>query len=80
MTFARHHERQFMEHLLGGGWIKAGSLPPSARLIENPLNKGWIEQQKQGPKNETYFRLREKGLEAKRALVPTGKAPKAKGK
>jgi hypothetical protein len=75
MTFANHHERQFMESLLGRGWIKARLLPPSARLVEN-LNKGWIEQ-KQGPENETYFRLTEKGLEAKRATIPTGKAPKA---
>jgi hypothetical protein len=75
MTFATHPERQFMQHLRGAGWIKAGLLPPSARLVKNLLNKGWIEQQSQGPKNETYFRLTEKGLEAKRAPVPTGKSP-----
>jgi hypothetical protein len=74
MTFASHPERQFMQYLRGAGWIRAGALPPSARLVETLLNKGWIEQQEQGPKNETYFRLTEKGLEAKRALVPTGRA------
>jgi hypothetical protein len=77
MTFASHPERQFMQYLRGVGWITARLLPPSARLVESLLNKGWIEQQKQGPKNETYFRLTEKGLEAKRAPVPTGKALKA---
>jgi hypothetical protein len=79
MTFATHPERQFMEYLRGADWIKASALPPSARLVENLLKKGWIEQQKQGAKNETYFRLTEKGLEAKRAPVPIGKGPKAKG-
>jgi hypothetical protein len=78
MTFASHRERQFMQYLRGAGWIKARLLPPSARLAESLLNKGWIEQQKQGPKNETYVRLTEKGLEAKTAPVPTRKAPKAK--
>ncbi len=81
MTFTSHPERQFMQYLRGEGWIKARLLPASARLVENLLSKGWIEQQKQGPKNETYLRLTEKGLEAKRAPVPTGRAGlKAKGK
>ena len=81
MTFASHPERQFMQYLQGAGWIQARILPPSLRIVENLLHKGWIEQQKQGPKNETYFRLTDKGLAAKRAPVPTGRArPKAKGK
>ncbi len=81
MTFASHPERQFMQYLRGAGWIRARALPASARLVENLLSKGWIEQQKQGPKNETYFRLTEKGLEAKKSPVPTGRAGlKAKGK
>ena len=46
MTFANHPERQFMQYLRGAGWIRAGALPPSARLVENLLNKGWIEQKK----------------------------------
>jgi hypothetical protein len=75
MTFATHPERQFMQYLRGAGWIKASALPPS-RLVESLLLKGWIEQQQQGPKNETYFRLTEKGLAAKMAPVPTGKGPK----
>jgi len=81
MTFASHPERQFMQYLRGEGWIKARLLPSSARLVENLLSKGWIEQQKQGPKNETYLRLTEKGLEAKKSPVPTRRAGlKAKGK
>ena len=73
MTFANHPERQFMQYLRGAGWIKARLLPPST-LVESLLRKGWIEQQQQGPKNETYFRLTEKGLEAKKSPVPTGRA------
>jgi hypothetical protein len=78
MTFATHLERQFVQYLRGVGWIKARALPPSARLVESLLQKGWIEQQHQGPKNELFFRLTEKGLEAKKSPVPTG--AKAKGK
>ncbi len=81
MTFASHRERQFMQYLRGEGWIQARLLPASTRLVENLLNNGWIEQQKQGLKNEAYLRLTEKGLEAKRAPVPTGRAGlKAAGK
>jgi hypothetical protein len=69
-----------LQYLRGAGWIKARFLTEST-LVESLLRKGWIEQQKQGPKNETYFRLTEKGLEAKKAPVPTGLAErKAKGK
>ena len=72
MTFASHPERQFMQYLRGAGWIKARLLPAST-LVESLLRRGWIEQQQQGPKNETYFRLTEKGLEAKKSPVPTGR-------
>jgi len=73
MTFATHPERQFMQYLRGAGWIKARFLPKST-LVESLLRKGWIEQQQQGPTNELYFRLTEKGLEAKKSAVPTGRA------
>jgi hypothetical protein len=72
MTFASHRERQFMQYLRGAGWIKARLLPAST-LVESLLRRGWIEQQQQAPKNETYLRLTEKGLEAKRTPVPTGR-------
>jgi hypothetical protein len=73
MTYASHPERQFMQYLRGAGWIKARLLPAST-LVESLLRKGWIEQQRQGPKNEVFFRLTEKGLEAKKSPVPTGRA------
>jgi hypothetical protein len=74
MTFASHPERQFMQCLRGAGWIKAGVLPPSARPVGKLLQKGWIEQQQQGPDNEVFLRLTEKRLEAERSPVPTGRA------
>ena len=74
MTFATHHERQFMQYLRGAGWIKARTLPESVKLVKNLLEKGWIEQQPQGLKNEIFLRLTEKGLQAKRAPVPTSGA------
>ena len=81
MTFASHPERQFMQYLRGEGWIKARLLPASPRVVKNLLSKAWIEQQGQGPKNEMYLRLTEKGLAAKMAPVPTGRAElNAKGK
>ena len=52
MTFANHLERQFMQRLRGAGWVKASALPPSPRLVQTQLQKGWIEEQIQGPKNE----------------------------
>jgi hypothetical protein len=80
MTFASHRERQFMQYLRGAGWIKARFLPEST-LVGSLLRKGWIEQQQQGPNSEVFLRLTEKGMEAKKAPVPTGRAGlKANGK
>jgi hypothetical protein len=70
MTFATHPERQFMQYLRGAGWIKARILPRSVRTVKSLLQKGWIEKQHQGPKNEVFFRLTERGLEAKKSPVP----------
>jgi hypothetical protein len=36
----RHPERQFMQHLRAGGWLKAATLPSGPKLIESLLNKG----------------------------------------
>ena len=70
MTFATHPERQFMQHLQGAGWIKTRTLPRSVRTVKSLLQKGWIEKQYQGPNNEAFLRLTEKGLEAKKSPVP----------
>ena len=78
MTHAKHNERQFMQYLRGAGWVKARDLPVNPRLVESLLSKGWIERQRQGPKNEIFLRLTEKGLEAKKSLIPTGPGQKPK--
>jgi hypothetical protein len=70
ITHPNHRERQFMQHLRGVGWIKAGTLPSNRRTVKNLLQRGWIEQQHQGPKNEVFLRLTDKGLEAKKSPIP----------
>src|ERR1700694_6256433 len=35
-----HRERQLMQHLRGGGWVKASVAPGGEKLIENLLAKG----------------------------------------
>jgi len=67
MMPANHRERQLMQHLRGGAWVKASMLPPSAKLIANLLDKGWIEQRGIGA--ELSYRITEEGLAAKKARV-----------
>jgi hypothetical protein len=49
MMPANHRERQLMQHLRSGAWVKAIMLPPSAKLNANLLDKGWIEHEASGP-------------------------------
>ena len=63
-----HRERQLLQELRGGGWIKAGMFPPGSVVILNLLNKGWIERQ--GSEAELIYRITEKGLAAKKAPIP----------
>jgi Myb-like DNA-binding domain len=77
--FANHYERQFMEYLRGKGWVKGTTLPAS-RFTSSLQQRGWIEQQVQGPKNEIFYRMTDVGLKALRAPVPAGRPAKAKGK
>jgi hypothetical protein len=79
MTFATHPERQFMEYLRGSGWVKGTTLPPS-RLTASLQQRGWIEQQVMGPKNEIFYRMTDVGLKALRAPVPADRPSRAKGK
>jgi hypothetical protein len=82
MTFATHLERQFMQRLRGAGWVNASALPPSPRLVQTLLQKGWIETTKSGPKNVVLYRLTEEGLEAKKLPIPIPqrRRPYPKGK
>jgi hypothetical protein len=38
-----HRERQIMQYLRHGGWVRASALPAGTRLIDGL--KGWIEQE-----------------------------------
>jgi len=67
MMSANHRERQLMQHLRGAGWVKAGTLPLSPRVIASLLTKGWIELQ--GVGSETCYRITEKGRIAKMTPV-----------
>jgi hypothetical protein len=65
----RHPERQFMQHLRAGGWLKAATLPSGPKLIESLFNKGWIERR--GTGKDLAYRITDKGLAAKKAPVRT---------
>jgi len=64
---ANHREQQLMQHLRGGAWVKAITLPPSPKLIANLVDKGWIEQRGIGA--ELSYRITKEGLAAKKARV-----------
>jgi hypothetical protein len=40
-----HHERQFMQHLEGSGWVKAFTMRSSPKVVEKLLTKGWIRKE-----------------------------------
>lgn len=73
MIVPNHRERQIMQHLRNGGWVKASVLPAGARLIEGLLTKGWIEQQTLTDDKELYYRITEEGLASKTARIPISK-------
>jgi hypothetical protein len=63
-----HRQREFMQHLRAGGWVKAIMIPTGGPIvIAKLLNKGWIE--KRGEGRELAYRITEKGLDAKKAPV-----------
>jgi hypothetical protein len=69
MNTPSHHERQFMQRLRGGGWVKASVAPAGAKLTENLVAKGWIEKRDLAA-TEISYRLTDTGLAAKKAAVP----------
>ena len=70
-TIPNHHERQMMQQLRGGGWVKASELPETSITLTRLLEKRWIERKGFG--KETVFRLTDKGLAAKTAPIVDGK-------
>jgi hypothetical protein len=67
VTVPNHRQRQFMQHLRGGAWVKASVAPAGPKIIEALLQKGWIEQSGSG--NELSYRITESGLAAKKMLI-----------
>jgi hypothetical protein len=58
-----------MHYLREQRWVKGTTFPPG-QLAASLQKKGWIEQQRQGPKNETFYRITDAGLAALKAPVP----------
>jgi hypothetical protein len=75
-------EHQFMQRLRGAGRVNATALPPSRRLVQTLLQKGWIKATRSGPKNVVLYRLTEEGLNAKKLPIPIPqrRRPSSKGK
>ena len=69
MTHAKHRERQILQYLEAGGWIKASALPNSPSVMAKLLARGWIER-KLGPSDRVLYRITEKGTAAKKAQIP----------
>jgi hypothetical protein len=68
MIVPNHRERQIMQYLRNGGWVRAGALPGGTRLLDGLLEKGWIEQGMLA--GDICFRMTATGLDAKRARIP----------
>jgi hypothetical protein len=62
-----YHERQFMQHLEGSGWVKAFKVRSSPNVIEGLLTKGGIE--KTLIEGRLCYRVTNQGLAAKKMRV-----------
>jgi DNA-binding PadR family transcriptional regulator len=69
MTIPSHLERQLMQYLERGGWVKASALPNSPAIFARLVAKGWIEREP-GPTGGVMYRITEKGTAAKRVRIP----------
>ena len=59
----KQRERQFMQHLRGGQWVRRGQLPESPKVIDTLLRNGLIERD--DVQGETLYRITSAGLAAK---------------
>jgi hypothetical protein len=71
MIVPNHRERQIMQYLRLGAWVRATALPAEELLVDGLVRKGWIEQDIISS-GETCYRMAPRGLEAKTARIPTG--------
>jgi hypothetical protein len=62
-----HPQRQFMQYLRTGAWIRAIDLPDRPKVVAGLVRNGWIERDGEG-RNVSY-RITRSGLAAKAAPV-----------
>ena len=63
-----HRQRQFLQPLRHGGWVKVSALPDSPKVIVKLIGLGWIERRGSG--SDVSFRITELGLEALKKPIP----------
>lgn len=62
-----HPQRQFMQYLRTGAWVRAVDLPDRPKVVARLVKNGWIERDGEG--RNTSFRITMSGLAAKTAPV-----------
>lgn len=62
-----HPQRQFMQYLRAGAWVRAIDLPDRRKVVARLVKNGWIECDGDG--RNTYYRITRSGLAAKTAPV-----------
>jgi hypothetical protein len=62
-----HHQRQFLQYLRGGGWVKVADVPDGPRVKPKLIELGWIIQRGVGP--DAAFRITDLGLEELKAPI-----------
>jgi len=67
MEIPTQPQRQFMQYLRAGEWVRAISLPDRPKVIAKLLSNGWIERQ--GIGSDMAYRITAAGLAAKTAPV-----------
>jgi hypothetical protein len=67
MTPPNRRERQIMQYLRAGSWVRAVSMPSSPKVIEDLLGKAWIDRRGSG--SDLCYRITAKGLAAKKLPV-----------
>jgi hypothetical protein len=63
-----HPQRQFLQYLRHGSWVKVSALPDTPKVIVKLMNLCWIERTGSAP--EVSFRITEAGLEALKKPIP----------
>ena len=63
VSIVTHSQRQFMEYLRSGEWVRASSMPERPRIVARLIENGWIERDGLG--NNTAYRITAAGLDVK---------------